>query len=140
MFHLDSYLFTDKQLWSLLRIRRSDTIRVLRVLKLYDKQLIDCGNGSSFSGEEIFLISWFKFVTGASSSSMELIFHRDEAELSAAFIYFVTHIMNNFAYLLTDNLEFWRKYFPACAEVICNNLSAACGVQKDPSTFRVLLL
>lgn len=49
----------------------------------------------------------------------------------------MAHIISNFAYLLTDKLEFWKKYFPACAESICNRLSSLYGIHKDPETFRV---
>lgn len=86
-FHFDSSLFSDKNLWNLMKIRRSDVNRVLRVLQLYDRQFIDCGDGTLFSGEELFLVSRYKFVTGATFSAMELIFHRDETELSKAFEY-----------------------------------------------------
>ena len=76
-------------------------------------------------------------MTGATFSAMELVFHRDATELSKALTYLVPNVFDNFAYLLTDNLEYWKSYFPDCAMSISRKLSAVCGIEKDVETFRV---
>ena len=74
--------------------------------------MIECGKGNIFSGEELFLLARYRFVTGSTFAAMEIVFHREATEIAKGFRSFVTYMMRNFAYLLVDNLEFWKSYFP----------------------------
>ena len=110
--HFDCSLFDDRNLWNLFRIRRVDVPRVLSVIRLRNVPMIECGKGNIFSGEELFLLARYRFVTGSTFAAMEIVFHREATEIAKGFRSFVTYMMRNFAYLLVDNLEFWKSYFP----------------------------
>ena len=131
---LDS--FTDEQLWTEFRIRREDFPRLLAALRLNNNR-IKIGKNSVFSGEEILLIARYRFVTGARLVHMKRVFLREYSQLSRAFTYFVNHILDNFAVLVTDNLEYWSVYFPIFSETIRNKLEEKAQIYYPHDEFRI---
>jgi hypothetical protein len=75
-------------------------------------------NGSKFTKEEIFLFSLNRFVFPCKLAEMAIIYGKDWTQWDRAFNWFVEYVVENFAHLLIDNLEYWRPQFPDFAECI----------------------
>jgi hypothetical protein len=127
---------SDEELWTSFRIRREDFGRLLIALKM-NLPLIRLDNNTVFTGEEILLIARYRFVTGLKLVHMAAVFNREYSQLSRAFNWFIRHMIDNFAYLLTDNLDYWLPDFPHFSECIREKLAEVSGVVYPENGYRV---
>jgi hypothetical protein len=95
-------------------------------------------NGFSFTGEEILFIGLHRYyIAGPIEQTMKPIFFLEFSELCRAFKLFNSHLIDNFSFLLTNNLEFWRPYFGTFAEAISNKLADVGDIHYPAGAFRV---
>lgn len=129
--------FSDDRLWIDFRLRRSDISRMLVAFQLNDIAKVDVGKGNIFTGEEVFLIARYKFVTDSRFIQMASIFRRDHSELSKALKYFVNHVISKLGFLLTNNMEYWLPYFSTFAEATRAKFCSVSGLGIPSGSFRI---
>jgi hypothetical protein len=67
-------------------------------------------NGSSMPGEEILLRALYEFVSGEDQYNIATnVFGREQSAQARSFKWFVSHMYDNFNYLLTNNLDWWNE-------------------------------
>jgi hypothetical protein len=74
-----------------------------------------------FSGEEVFLFGIYRLAHSGTYSQEDIYAHfgfDDSPTCSKCFNLFLEFMVENWAYLLTNNMEFWKPYLPDCAEAI----------------------
>lgn len=86
-------------------------------------RIIETGN--VFHGEEFLLIGLYRLhlPTTISDGSFKTIFGLGHTAVSMVFNAFIEFLVNNWGYLLFDNLQFWLPYLPDCAQAVrdkCN--------------------
>ena len=95
-------------------------------------------DGHVFGGEEVFLAGLFRLhapnIQG--DVSWRTVFGYDQPQTSRATSLFFLFMVNNWAYLLQDHMEFWLPYMPIFAEKIRAKL-ASYGCDFEPGEFRV---
>ena len=70
---------------------------------------------------------------------MRRVFNLDFSILSRVVKLFNVHIIENFDFLLLDNLLYWQPFFSSFAEAIRSKLLDKCGIYYPPGRFRVAL-
>jgi nuclease HARBI1 len=129
--------FNDSQCY---RFFRMDSLKLTNLFNLLQfPENIALDNGSVFTGEEIFLFGLHRYGYPSRLEDLTIYYGRDYSQLSRAFKWFNTFIMNTWGYKICDNLEFWKPYLPGCAFSIANKLTELSGVQYDPDNFRVAM-
>lgn len=127
--------FSDSECWRRFRMRKNDLYRVKNSLAI--PHTVRLSNGSRFSGEEVLLFSLNRFTTCGWIHDLIPVFGRDVTQWTRAFHWFIKYMIANFAYLLTDMLQFWKPYIPLMAEKIRRKLHAKHDIYFPPGTFRV---
>ncbi len=82
-------------------------------------------NGCKFTADEILLCGLYRIHTPnfVDKQQWVLIFGWLQSRASLAFKLFWTFMMQNWVYLITDNLNFWLPFFPTFAAVIENKVN-----------------
>ena len=75
------------------------------------------GNRSVCTGEAL-IVTLFKLVFPERLIDLEEVFGRDYSHWSRVINAFMDYMIKHWSYLLYDNMEFWKKYIPECAEVV----------------------
>lgn len=115
--------FSPSDCWMKFRTRKEDLYRILIALRLNADGDIEANNRSKFTGEEILLIGLHRYnVTGPLETTMSKEFDLDFSQLSRAFQLFNNYVLDNFSYLVTNNLDYWVHWFPEFAEKIRSKL------------------
>jgi hypothetical protein len=66
-----------------------------------------------FTGDEVLLIGLHRYsITGPLEQTMQPIFKLDFSALSRCLKIFNNHILFHHLHLITNNLEYWKPYFP----------------------------
>lgn len=81
-------------------------------------QQFTLSNRSVCSGEEALLVTLFKLAFPERLIDLEGTFGRDYSHWSRVINEFMDYIIKYWSYLLFDNMSFWKKYIPECANVI----------------------
>ena len=99
--------FSESTCWNNFETRREDLPRLLAGLRFPATCRLE--NRSSMSGEEVLLRGLHELVRGHDQFSMaESVFGRDQSQQSRAFKFFITHIFDNFLYLVNGHLQWWH--------------------------------
>ena len=90
----------------------------------------------NFSGHEVLLVGLYRLHRPNSQSDS---FYRDQMGLkqeytSMAVSLFLSHIIDNWSYLLSNHLDFWRPRFAALAEAGRNKFRALSGRTLPPAS------
>lgn len=98
--------------------------------------------GNIFNGEEFLLVALYRLhqPTTISDGSFRTLFGFGHTAVSMIFNAFVDFIMDNWGYLLTDNLQFWLQYLPDCAQAIrdkCYEKGCEFPNSRSPEGLRV---
>jgi hypothetical protein len=110
--------FTSSECWIRFVTRKQDLYRILDCLNLRNKNNIRMDNGSKFTGEEIMLFSLNHFVSPTKLAEMVTIYGKDWSQWDRAFNWFVGYMIDNFGFLLLDNLAYWQPQFSNFADKI----------------------
>lgn len=132
--------FSEAACWKRFRTTKSHLLLLLKAFKFEknDGEYFIADNGSKFTGEEILLIGLHRYcIPGPLEQTMGEVFKLDFSMLSRAFKIFNTHMIQNYAYLLTNNLEYWKPFFPTYANCIKQRLAEAGDIHYADGTFRV---
>ena len=129
--------FSNELIHGLFRFdSRTQLIHLLRAFRF--PQRFEGTSGHIFSGEEILLAGLFRLhapnVQG--DISWRAVFGFDQPTTSMACSIFFGFMVENWAYLLQDNLAFWKPYLPEFAELIRAKVESK-GVFFPPGSFRV---
>ena len=97
-----------------------------------------CSNRQIFSGEEVLLAGLFRLSSPNVQGDIgwRSVFGYDQPTTSKVCSLFFGFMVENWAYLLQDHLDFWKPYLPECAEKIRAKLEQK-GVSFPPGSFRV---
>ena len=129
--------FSDEIVPQLFRSDSRKQLRDLRTAFRFPQRFV-CDSRHTFSGEEILLAGLFRLhapnVQG--DTGWRTIFGFDQPMVSKACKIFFLHMVDNWAYLLQDHLDFWLPYLPQMAELIRAKLESR-GCFFAPGTFRV---
>lgn len=136
--------FSQNACWKRFRTRKEDLPRLLKCFRLdlpageyfrsHDKAQV------KFTGEEILLIGLHRYIVpGQLEHTMGEIFSMDYSMLSRAITIFNNHMLTCHEHLLTDNLEYWKPWFPHFAESISKKLADVGNIHYPPNTFRVAM-
>lgn len=95
-----------------------------------------------FHGEEFLLIGLYRLhlPTTISDGSFKRIFGLGHTAVSMVFNAFIEFLVNNWGYLLFDNLQFWLPYLPDCAQAVrdkCNEKGCYFPNSRSPGGLRV---
>ena len=76
--------------------------------------------GQKFHGEEIFLCGFYRLhmPNDLGNASWRKLFGFNYSRASKCFDLFLNHMINNWSYLLLDNIEFWIPYLDDCSRAI----------------------
>lgn len=127
--------FSDAMCWQRFRMRKPDLHRLKTVLSI--PRMVTLPNGSRITGEEILLFSLNRFTTCGWIHDLIPVYGRDASQWTRAFHWFIRYMIANYAYLLTDMLQFWKPYIPLLAERIRQKLHDKAGIYFPPGTFRI---
>ena len=129
--------FSDELVHDLFRFDSREQLRNLLAAFRFPKRF-ECASGHIFSGEEILLAGLFRLHAPNIQGDIgwRAIFGFDQPTTSKACSIFFSFMVENWAYLLQDNLAFWKPYLPEFAEKIRAKLDQK-GVHFPPGSFRV---
>jgi len=85
-----------------------------------------------YSGEEVFLVGLYRLRTASTlaAACWESTFGLTFTQVSSIFLLFLKFLVENWGYLLTNNVEFWVPYLSSCALAVRNKLQQK-GVYFD---------
>ena len=136
--------FSENACWKRFRTRKEDLPRLLRCFRLdlpegeYFRS--DDKVKAKFTGEEILLIGLHRYtVPGQLEQTMGEIFHLDFSMLSRAVTIFNKHMLLHHEHLVTNNLEYWKPWFPIFAESISAKLAEVGNIHYPEGGFRVAM-
>ena len=118
-YHMDRTInsFTQDECDRLFRFKKRDLPRLLHVLGM--PALVKLDNRSVFTSEEVLLLCLCRMTTpGRMEDLARAYFGREYSQLARAFRWFLKFVRNTFWEKMTNNLRFWKTYFPACARAI----------------------
>jgi hypothetical protein len=128
--------FDDSECWRKFRTRKADLPRLMRAFRI--PVSFTTTNRCSFTGEEVFLFSLWRFSDENILEDMaQHVFGREFTQWSRAFNKFVEHVFTTCIDILFNSLAFWVPFFPLFAEKIRQKL-ADNGCFFAPGTFNVM--
>ena len=129
--------FSDELIHDLFRFDSGLQLRTIFKAFRFPKSF-EHPNGYRFSGEEILMAGLFRLHAPNVQGDIgwRSVFGYDQPTTSMACAIFFDFMVQNWAYLLQDHLEFWKPYFPEFAEKIRAKLEQK-GVFFPPGEFRV---
>lgn len=128
--------FNETDCWNLFRTRKEDLHRLFQVFQIPNQVFTE--ELSRFAGEELFLFSLHRYAHGTTlENDSTQLFGRDGTQWTRAFHWFNTHMIQRFAHLVNNNLEYWQPHFAEFAEVIRRKIESKTGVQFPAGEFRV---
>jgi len=80
-------------------------------------------NGHKFHGEEVMLLSLFRFHRPTTFYDLQCRFGIDASNCGRAFKWFCNYINENWGYLLSDHMNYWKPQMGRCCEHIRRKLS-----------------
>jgi hypothetical protein len=113
--------FSESECWIRFHILKSDLYRVLTCFNLSrftEDTPIRLDNHMKFTGEELLMFSLERFSYPRKLFSFIDTYGRDWSAWSRAFKWFCLYIIGHYAWLIRDNFDYWKKYFPSFAEAI----------------------
>ena len=135
--HAKISYFSDELVHQLFRFDDRRQLRDLLAAFRFPPRFV-CDSRHTFSGEEILLAGLFRLhapnVLG--DTGWRTLFGFDQPTASRACNLFFLFMVDNWAYLLQDHLDFWKSYLPQMAELIRCKLEKE-GCYFAPGTFRV---
>jgi hypothetical protein len=130
---------SDTDCWIRFRTRKRDLPRLLLAFGLTNEYYYT-PNKCKFSNEELLLIGLHKYCCpGNAHVTMASFFGREYSQLSRAFTLFNTLLIENCAYLVTDNLDYWVPTLPMFAEKVRLKLSEKGEIEYPQGSFRVAM-
>lgn len=85
---------------------------------------MQAGKMRPFTREEVLLVGLYRLArpTRLVDAGFQFMFGFNEVEVSLAFQLFLNHLVDNWAYLLKDNMAYWKPKLPEFATAIRNKL------------------
>ena len=128
--------FTDEECGIYFRMNKSELYRIFKAFKI--PNVITLSSRSKFVGEELLLFCLMRYFHGINMElQSRLLFGRENSQWSRAFDWFNKHMVNEFAYLLIDNMVFWLPHFPKFANKIRLKIEEKSQLFYQHGTFQV---
>jgi hypothetical protein len=109
--------FAEKTLQDFFRFRSYEQLeKIIKYLQIPDPVRLE--NGCLVSSDAVLLVSLYRYHYPENASDQEAFFHLDYSICSRIFNYFLSFVVENWSYLLLNNMEYWFPKFPAFAEAI----------------------
>jgi len=117
-FDFDLEAIAEDWCYEFLRIRKPDLRRYYNLMRF--EPTITLENGTSMTGEEVFVRGMYELVTGEKQTSIADKLGRHPSDQSRAFTYFVHHMYETFHHLVDNNLAWWfqQGHIQRSAELI----------------------
>ena len=113
--------FTNEQIKNDFNFQNKDQLRVLFVcLKIPQSICLD--NGCRVTGEEAFLVTIYRMSWPRKLTQIEDTFGRDYSVWSRCINFMINYILDNWCYLLFDNMAYWFPTLPQMHATIVDKL------------------
>lgn len=117
--------FTPSTAKMFFKFKKCDLSRLIELFQLPAECKLE--NGSSMSGEEVFLRGLYELCSGENQQRMcTLLFGREQTQQSRAFKFFIEYMFNNYKHLVTDSLSWWHRngFSKSSADAIWEKMQA----------------
>lgn len=117
--------FNDSDCHIFFRFLKADLHNLRQLLRFPDKIVFE--NGSTMSGEEVFLRGLYELASGETKHKISTnVFGREWTIQSRAFSWFMNHLYTEFAHLVKENLDWWYRncFFEMSRAAIFKKMSA----------------
>jgi len=111
--------FSESECYINFRFLKKDLKRLCTLLYIPSDVILK--NRICMTGEEVFLRALYELVSGDVQEKISSnVFGREFSAQSRSICWFISHVFNNFQWLVTDNLLWWKRngYFEKSAEAI----------------------
>ena len=100
--------FTPSTAKMFFKFKKDDISRLIELFQFPAECKLE--NGSSMSGEEVFLRGLYELCSGENQQRMcTLLFGREQTQQSRAFKFFIDYMFTNYKHLVTDSLPWWHR-------------------------------
>jgi hypothetical protein len=130
--------FTPSTAKMFFKFKKQDLSLLIHLVKFPDQCKLD--NGSSMSGEEVFLRGLYELCSGDNQQRMcALLFGREQSQHSRAFKYFIEFMNDNYQHLVKDSLPWWHRngFSKASADAVWDKMLSC---EYNPTEAELLTL
>ena len=114
--------FSDEQIKNNFHFQNREQLRMIFRCFLFPRS-ITLDNGCVVSGEEAFLVTVYRMSWPRKLTQIEEMFGRDYSLWSRCIKHVLNYMVDNWSYLLFDNMAYWLPYLPLMNSKISNKIS-----------------